>query len=102
MGVKVAFLEEGTDVDQAPRPVPGVLVPRSAVAGSGTGSRVWVVLTDTSGDALVERRGVVMGKTEGSRVRITDGLSAGERVVKAVNDALEEELRDGTRVSVVD
>ena len=102
MGVKVAFLEEGTDVDQAPRSVPGVLVPRSAVAGSGTGSRVWVVLTDTSGDALVERRGVVMGKTEGSRVRITDGLSAGERVVEAVNDALEQELRDGTRVSVVD
>ena len=102
MGVKVAFLEEGTDVTQAPRPAPGVLIPRSAIVGSGTGSRVWVVLTDDSGVALVEQRRVVTGKAEGSRVRITDGLSAGERVVASVSQALEDELRDGVRVSVAD
>ena len=102
MGVKVAFLEEATDLAQAPRPVPGVLIPTSAIVGSGTESRVWVVLTDDSGVAFVEQRRVVAGKREGSRVRITDGLSAGERVVASMSQALEDELRDGVRVSVGD
>ena len=102
MGVKVAFLEARTEVAEAPRSAPGVLVPRSALDGSGAGSRVWVVLRDASGASVVEQRGVVAGEVEGSGVRITDGLRAGERVVKSVSDGLAGKLRDGVRVSVAD
>ena len=100
MGVKVAFLEEGSEVAEAPRAAPGVLIPRSALVGSGVESRVWVVESVASGASIVEQRRVVVGEAQGSGVRITDGLRAGERVVKSVSEALAGELRDGVRISV--
>lgn len=103
MGVRVAFLgfpEEEAEAAE-PAPAPGVLVPRTAVAGSGADRHVWVVGSeDSDSGAALERRVVVLGKTEGSRVRITDGLGAGERVVKGLNEKTTGELREGLRVTV--
>ena len=98
MGVKVAFLEEGFDVAARPAPIPGVFVPRTAVSGAGGDRHVWLVSErDSDGTAFVERRSVVVGAPDGSRVRVTSGLEAGDRVVKS-NGA--QQLRDGLRVTV--
>ena len=82
MGIKVAFLEEETDVVDAPSPV--LLVPRSAVLGSGDrGRHVLVVRADDAedGSVLLERRPVLVGTAQDSRLRIIDGLQPGERIV---------------------
>ena len=102
MGVRVAFLGEELEAAETPAAEPGVWVPRSAVAGSGTDRHVWVVLDDAEGAPFVERRNVVVGTAEGSRVRITAGLRSAERVVVSLNAALEEALRDGLRVGLAD
>lgn len=102
MGVRVAFLGEEIEAAEFPAAEPGVWVPRSAVAGSGTDRYAWVVLDSGDGAQFVERRSVVVGTAEGSRVRITDGLRGGERVVKSLNAALAQELRDGVRVGLAD
>ena len=102
MGVRVAFLGEEIEAGESPAAEPGVWVPRSAVAGSGADRHVWVVLDSGDGARFVERRSVVVGTAEGSRVRITDGLYGAERVVKSLDAALEQELRDGLRVGLAD
>ena len=99
MGVRVAFLGEEIPAVATSPMAQGLWVPRSAVAGSGSDRHVWVVLDDAEG-RFVERRGVVVGASEGSRVRVTDGLEEGDRVVKSSNDTLAAELRDGLRVSL--
>jgi RND family efflux transporter MFP subunit len=72
---------------------PGViLVPSSAVVGSGDARGVFVVEGDH-----VERRPVRLGQSSGGRVEVLDGVRAGETVVVAgAND-----LRDGAQVRVV-
>lgn len=101
MGVRVAFLDEETDGAKVVGPIPGVQIPRTALAGGADDPHVWVVVTDTSeGASFLERRGVVAARPEGSRVRITDGLRDGDQVVRSFNAALEGELRDGLQVSV--
>ena len=100
MGVRVAFLGEEIPAATTSSMAEGVWVPRSAVAGSGSERHAWIVLDDSEGRPFVERRDVVVGVTEGSRVRITDGLEEGDRVVKSSNDTLAAELRDGLRVSL--
>lgn len=102
MGVRVAFLGEEIPAATASSTAQGVWVPRSAVAGSGSDRHVWAVLDDSEGKPFVERRDVVVAASEGSRVRIIDGLEEGDRVVESSNDALEAELRDGLRVSLAD
>ena len=99
MGVRVAFLGEEIPAVATSPMAQGLWVPRSAVAGSGSDRHVWVVLDDAEG-RFVERRGVVVGASEGSRVRVTDGLEEGDRVVKSSNDTLAAELRDGLRVGL--
>ena len=100
MGVSVAFLDEETDA-KAVRPVPGVEIPRTALLGGADDRHVWVVVADPSeGASFLERRRVVAVRPEGSRVRITDGLREGERVVRSFSAALEGQLRDGLAVSV--
>lgn len=99
MGVRVAFLGEEIPAVATSPMAQGLWVPRSAVAGSGSDRHVWVVLDDAEG-RFVERRGVVVGASEGSRVRVTDGLEEGDRVVNSSNDTLAAELRDGLRVSL--
>lgn len=100
MGVRVAFLGEEIPAATTSSMAQGVWVPRSAVAGSGSERHAWIVLDDSEGRPFVERRDVVVGASEGSRVRITDGLEEGDRVVKSSNDTLAAELRDGLRVSL--
>lgn len=100
MGVRVAFLGEEVPAPTTSPTAQGVWAPRSAVAGSGSDRHAWIVLDDSEGRPFVERRDVVVGATEGSRVRITDGLKEGDRVVKSLNDTLAAELRDGLRVSL--
>ncbi|MDE0658938.1 MAG: efflux RND transporter periplasmic adaptor subunit [Gammaproteobacteria bacterium] len=101
MGVRVAFLEEETDRAKAVRAVPGVEIPRTAVVGSADDRHVWVVVTDPAdGASFLERRNVVAARPEGSRVRVTDGLRDGERVVRSFGAVLEGELRDGLHVRV--
>ena len=100
MGVKVAFLEDGTDAIKQAGPVPGVDVPRTALVRGTDGYHVWVVVTNTAeGTSFLERRTVVLARREGSRVLIKDGLRDGEQVVKSF-DAARGELRDGLQVSV--
>ena len=60
------------------------------------------MLDDAEGAPFVERRNVVVGTAEGSRVRITAGLRSAERVVVSLNAGLEEALRDGLRVGLAD
>ena len=101
MGVKVAFLGEEAERTKETRPVPGVEIPRTALVGGADDRHVWVVVADPSeGASFLERRSVVSARPEGSRVRITDGLRDGERVVRSFSRALEGELRDGLRVNV--
>ena len=83
MGVKVTFLREHADAAPATRPV--ALVPKSAVRGEGSASYVFVVRQDT-----VERRAVQTAGTDGDRLEVTAGLSAGDRVVVAPPPGLTE------------
>jgi len=77
MGVKVTFLREPTE-GSAPAARPVALVPKSAVRTEGGASYVFLVKQDT-----VERRAVQTAGTDGDRLEVTAGLSAGDRVVVA-------------------
>jgi hypothetical protein len=74
MGVKVTFLREAEDAAPAARPV--ALVPKGAIRTEGNQSFVFVVSNDR-----VDRRAITTGGTDGDRVEVIAGLSAGERVV---------------------
>ena len=77
MGVKVTFLREAAE-GSAPAARPVALVPKSAVRTEGGASYVFLVKQDT-----VERRAVQTAGTDGDRLEVTAGLSAGDRVVVA-------------------
>ncbi len=74
MGVKVTFLRDSEDGAPAARPV--TLVPKGAIRTEGNQSYVFVVLNDR-----VDRRAISTRGTDGDRVEVVAGLSAGERVV---------------------
>jgi RND family efflux transporter MFP subunit len=76
MGVKVTFLrdDEGADVPAA-RPI--ALVPKTAIRADGDQSYAYVV----SSAGVIDRRAVRMGGTDGDRVEVIAGLTAGEQVV---------------------
>jgi RND family efflux transporter MFP subunit len=84
MGVKVTFLREATE-GSAPAERPVALVPKSAVKVEGSASYVFLVRQDT-----VERRAVQSAGTDGDRMEITAGLTAGDRVVVAPPTGLAE------------
>src|SRR5687768_6379251 len=76
MGVKVTFLREDESGGNAQaRPV--TLVPASAIRSEGDQSYAFVV----SSGGIVDRRAVKVGGTDGDRLEVLAGLSAGERVV---------------------
>jgi HlyD family secretion protein len=77
MGVKVTFLREDS-AGAAPAARPMALVPKSAVRSENGASYVFVVTQQS-----VERRAVQTGGTDGDRLEVAAGLSAGERVVVA-------------------
>jgi RND family efflux transporter MFP subunit len=84
MGVKVTFLREAEARDETlARPV--ALVPKAAVRDASGVSHVFLVRQDT-----VERRAVQLGGTDGDRLEVTAGLSAGDRVVMSPPDTLAE------------
>lgn len=56
----------------------GLLVPQQAIARDPTGNTSAMVLTD---DNTVEQRDVTVGRTVGSDWLVSDGLSAGDRVI---------------------
>ena len=96
MGVRVSFFEPQHDEGAAPPPVPGVLVPASAiVAAAGTGDdaggSVIYVVTDNHARA----RAIVPGQTYGD-LRSVTGIDAGMRVVRAPPAG----LADGARVTI--
>lgn len=64
-------------------PQTGVAVPAAAVVRESNGmNAVWVAdAEDTQGQRFV-RREVVIGRSEGGRVQITQGLKAGERLAR--------------------
>jgi HlyD family secretion protein len=90
MGVKVNFHREAGD---AATPVAHAvpLIPKSAVRSENNTSYVFVVRQET-----VERRAIQTGGTDGDRLEVVAGVSAGERVVVSPPPA----LNDGLRVVV--
>jgi len=88
MGVKVAFMTEGTD-SQSSAPIS--VVPKAAIRESDGKSIVFVLNKDS-----VERRAVKPGKVVGSTVEILAGLTDGEQVV--VSGLLDH--KDGQKVVV--
>jgi RND family efflux transporter MFP subunit len=87
MGVRVSFLGEvGGGAGQA---AAGVLVPPNAIVERDDDRLVFVL----DGDQVRERR-ITLGDTVGERRLVTEGLTAGERVVREPPPG----LKDGERV----
>ena len=84
MGVKVTFLREA-DATSTAESRPVSLVPKSAVKTGNGSSHVFLVRQNA-----VERRAVQTAGTDGDRVEVVAGLSAGDRVVVAPPDSLAE------------
>jgi RND family efflux transporter MFP subunit len=95
MGVRVAFLEEREEATPEEVPEQGVLVPVGAVSEDADGQFVFVV----DGDKAI-RRGVRLGKTEGTRARVLTGLKNGERVVAELSPITLASLSDGQAVTI--
>jgi hypothetical protein len=92
MGVRVAFLPEGSGAAQAAAEGPrGVLIPAEAVMDDAGTAVVFVLKGET-----VERRAVKLGESRGSQVQVLAGLSGGEQV--ALGELAK--LADGARVEV--
>jgi HlyD family secretion protein len=89
MGATVEFLEQAGEVQRA-GPA-RVFVPAAAVRDESGRQIVWVVV-----DGRVERREVEAGPVTGERREIRNGVSAGEQVVVAGHEGLE----DGARVRI--
>ena len=71
------------------------LIPNSAVQISATSRFVFVVKSDDT----VERRNVTIGRTEGEKTSITEGLAVGDVVVTEGLDRLQNGSRVSTRVA---
>ena len=84
MGVKVTFLREA-DLKATAEARPVSLVPKSAVKTGNGSSHVFLVRQNG-----VERRAVQTAGTDGDRVEVVAGLSAGDRVVVSPPDSLAE------------
>ena len=91
MGVKVTFLRQA-DEGPAPAARPVTLVPKASIRAEGDVSYVFVL----SAANIVERRAVTTAGTDGDRIEVVAGLTAGERVVVSPPA----ELTDGAMVVV--
>lgn len=87
MGARVSFLKESTE--GAEPSAGGVLIPLDAILDGEGPARVLVLQGER-----VQERPVTLGETIGEQRLITQGLTAGEQVVRAPST----ELRDGARV----
>jgi RND family efflux transporter MFP subunit len=88
MGVRVSFLEKK---DANRKPLPGVLVPKSAIVQRDGKDVVFVVK-----DGRVERTAVTAGADFSDLKQVTQGLSAGAEVVTTPPA----DLKDGEKVQV--
>jgi HlyD family secretion protein len=83
MGVKVTFLRDDETADvRTSRPI--ALVPKAAIRVEDGQSYAFVV----NRAGVVDRRAVNVGSTDGDRVEVLAGLTAGERVVVSPPSAL--------------
>jgi RND family efflux transporter MFP subunit len=90
MGVKVRFLDKALPATAAPQRA-SVEVPSSAVFSADGNNYVWRVI-----DNKIERVAVKTGSTHGDRIEIQSGINAGDGVVSAPN----EKLQDGGKVKL--
>ncbi|HKT42025.1 MAG TPA: efflux RND transporter periplasmic adaptor subunit [Rhodanobacteraceae bacterium] len=88
MGVRVSFLEKK---DANRKPLPGVLVPKSAIVQRDGKDVVFVVK-----DGHAERTGVTTGADFSDMKQVTQGLNAGAEVVTTPSA----DLKDGEKVQV--
>jgi RND family efflux transporter MFP subunit len=88
MGVRVSFLEK-KDTDR--KPLPGVLVPKSAIVQRGGKDVVFVVA-----DGRARRTAVTTGADFSDLKQVTQGLTAGAEVVTTPAA----DLKDGEKVQV--
>ena len=90
MGVKVTFLRDPEDTnDNAAAVRPMTLAPKAAVKTENSQPFVLVVV-----NGVAERRAVKTGGTDGDRIEIVAGLTAGDRVIVSPPPA----LRPGMKV----
>ena len=82
MGIKVTFLRDASDAD-TPAARAATLVPKTAIKAEGNQSIAFVVV-----NGVAERRAVKTGGTDGDRLEVLAGLTAGERVVISPPPAL--------------
>jgi hypothetical protein len=83
MGVKVAFLGDGT-ADDSRAEVRGVMVAADALRSDADGDFVWLV----RGDAVERRSVVVSGPRDRARVLVASGLVAGDTIVRSSDGPL--------------
>ena len=88
MGVRVSFLEKA---DKNAKPLPGVLVPKSAIVQRDGKDVVFVVA-----DGRAQQTPVTAGADFSDLKQVTQGLSAGAEVVTAPSA----DLKDGEKVQV--
>jgi RND family efflux transporter MFP subunit len=96
MGVKVAFLDQGTSADgkkggNGEASKARAIIPQSAVRAQGSAAYVFAVQ-----DSKLERRAVSLGRKLGSDVEVIAGVSAGDPLVVRGPD----NLQDGEKVEV--
>ncbi|MGQ0720290.1 MAG: efflux RND transporter periplasmic adaptor subunit [Candidatus Eiseniibacteriota bacterium] len=87
MSATVTFLEEAMSPG-ALRGEPKILVPAGAVADAGGTPWVWVVAGDRLRRTVIELEG-----TEGEMLAVRRGLAGGERIVRTMNESLQEGRR---------
>ncbi len=82
MGVNVAFL--GTEIDESPTEITGVIVAGAAVNRDADGDFVWLVR-----NGAVERRGITLGgPADRPQVLVTQGLAVGDTIVRSASGPL--------------
>ncbi len=82
MGVNVAFL--GTEIDESPAAIAGVIVAGAALNRDDAGDFVWLVR-----NGAVERRGVTLGgPADRPQVLIIQGLAVGDTIVRSASGPL--------------
>ena len=95
MAVNVAFLEEGRVAERVETP-PGVNVPASSVQSDSGEDVVWVVVNNVANIRVVE-----VAERTADKIRLTEGLRRGERVIANLDSVTATKLSDGVEVSVV-
>ncbi len=82
MGVNVAFL--GTEIDDTPATIEGVVVAGAALNRDDEGDFVWLIR-----NGAVERRSVTLGgPADRPQVLVTQGLAAGDTIVRSASGPL--------------